>query len=157
MWLGFYHNLQTFIFVQIKRLFKHKQLLLPSLNTLLGHKLTWASSGKVICHNAAWLDFDYVCWFNLNYPSRSVNIFCWLPTYITIRLWVQASFATFGVALRLLMIISLHLGLFRVWYVVCVCNGRFIDKSLQVVSSDDFPNLQSFLFPKAFCVLKWLN
>lgn len=32
-------------------------------------KLAWATSGRVLCHNTAWLGVDYVCWFNLNYPG----------------------------------------------------------------------------------------
>lgn len=57
-------------------------------------KLTWASSGNVACHNAAWFGVDYVCWLNLNYPGCLVHIFSlWLLTHITMRLRGAASSA----------------------------------------------------------------
>lgn len=78
----------NFFFSGNKCLFKRRHLMFsPSATLCRSRKLTWASSGNVACHNAAWLGGDYVCWLNLNYPGCLVHIFSlWLLTHITMRL-----------------------------------------------------------------------
>lgn len=78
-----------------KCLFKQRYLMFSPAATLCrSRKLTWASSGNVACHNAAWFSVDYVCWLNLNYPGCLVHIFSlWLLTHITMRLRGAASSA----------------------------------------------------------------